>query len=66
MTLEDFDYVDFAEAEFSDDEIEEFKKLYLGRELPPQPDSDEELQSVGYKGPNPWATFWLERRIMNS
>lgn len=66
VQLEDFDYVNFADAEFSSDEIEDFKKLYLGKQLPRQRASNEKLRAVGFKGPNPWAACWLERRIMNS
>ena len=66
VQAEHFNDVDLAGAGYTESDVQNFKEKHMGRKLPPQKDSTEELRAAGWQGPNPWATCVLENFVINS
>lgn len=67
FTAADFEGVDFRAAGLTRRQFEQYKKVFVGKPVPPQTISDADLVALGYdlKPPGPWVQCCVERWLPN-
>ena len=65
FTDPDFARVDYEEVRLTRGQFEEYKKSLLGRPIPPQDVTDDELFALGYDGPEAWVQCCIEEPMPN-
>jgi hypothetical protein len=61
----DFADVNYKEVRLTRSQFEEYKKTLIGRPVPPQDITDDELFALGYDGPEPWVQCCIEEPMPN-
>lgn len=65
FTEQDFQGVNYEEANFTREQFEDYKAEFVGKPVPEQTVSTEKLLALGYELPEPWIQRCLEGPMPN-